>query len=214
MLVCLDIAGILLRIEWLHYSIKPLLIPALLFLLLKAGGDVQRRSLIVAGLLFSWLGDIFLLFDWYHPGFFMAGLGSFLITHILYIIYFVRNRASARSLLSAKPWLVVLVGLYCAVLYMVLLPDLGTLMLPVLIYAVVIGCMLLASLHAYNKWMIPANRYLVTGALLFVVSDSILAINKFSVPIPAGGALVMLSYCAAQYYIVTGVSQIKTTNNI
>jgi uncharacterized membrane protein YhhN len=51
---------------------------------------------------------------------------------------------------------------------------------------------------------VPANRYFVAGAVLFVLSDSLLAINKFYQPLAFAGTLIMLTYCAAQYFIVMG----------
>ena len=64
--------------------------------------------------------------------------------------------------------------------------------------------MLLCSLHVYYKVNKPANDMFVFGALMFVLSDSLLAINKFLEPLPYAGISIMLTYCAAQYFIVTG----------
>lgn len=96
------------------------------------------------------------------------------------------------------------VAAYGVGLVSLLLPYLGPLQVPVIIYAVVICTMLFCSIHIYPKLTAPANQYFVAGALLFVLSDSILAINKFYSPLPLGGCWIMLTYCAAQYLIVSG----------
>ena len=82
--------------------------------------------------------------------------------------------------------------------------------LPVTIYAVVICTMVICSLHVFNKTSNPANILFVMGAILFAASDSLLAINKFYKPFPFAGALIILTYCAAQFFIVIGV--VKKTN--
>jgi uncharacterized membrane protein YhhN len=59
-------------------------------------------------------------------------------------------------------------------------------------------------MHVYKSVGVTARRQFVTGALFFVVSDSLLAINKFYQAFPFAGLLIMLTYCAAQYFIVRG----------
>jgi uncharacterized membrane protein YhhN len=76
--------------------------------------------------------------------------------------------------------------------------------MPVMVYATVICTMLLCSLHIFLKVNKPANILYLLGAALFVLSDSLLAINKFYQPFAFAGILIMLTYCAAQYFIVTG----------
>src|SRR5690606_17676378 len=84
-------------------------------------------------------------------------------------------------------------------------PGLGGLLIPVNIYAVVICLMWGLALHFVSDskkfWSMP----IAAGALLFVVSDSILAINRFYYPIPAGGLLVMATYGISQLLICYGV---------
>lgn len=96
-------------------------------------------------------------------------------------------------------------------LFYFLLPHLGDLKIPVLVYAVVICSMLLATVHIYFNVNEPSNKLYVGGALLFVVSDSLLAVNKFYHPIYLSGVLIMLTYCMAQYFIVAGFVREKKT---
>ncbi|MFN8251336.1 MAG: lysoplasmalogenase [Ferruginibacter sp.] len=199
-----DITGIAFNTTWLHYSAKPLLLP-LLIIATAFTTPASLKMLFITALFFSWAGDLFLLFESSHALFFIFGLASFLTTHILYIVYFIRTvTAEETSLLKQQPWLAPVVVLYGAGLVWLLFPYLGTLKIPVIVYAAVICSMLLSSLHIYNRIPRSAAILFASGALLFVLSDSLLAINKFYTPLPYGGVWVMLTYCAAQFNIVNG----------
>jgi uncharacterized membrane protein YhhN len=189
----------------IHLLVKPLLVPVLILLLIFAKTADSNKHWIFTGLFFSFLGDVFLLYESRNALFFIFGLAAFLITHICYIIYFLTIKSTQTSLLRQQPWLAALVAGYGCSLIMFLYPGLGELKIPVMIYAVVICSMLLCSLHVFYKTGRPANVYFVTGALLFVLSDSMLAVNKFVSPFPSAGFLLMLTYCAAQFCIVMGL---------
>ena len=188
----------------LHNIAKPLLVPLLISILILPSSKYPGKNLLLAGLFFSWIGDLLLLFDKEHPIFFIFGLASFLTTHIFYIIFFLLIPSGNRSLLTRQPLLVILVLAYGTALVWLLFPHLGDLKLPVMAYAAVICTMLLCSLHAFTKINPPANRWFLCGALAFVLSDSLLALDKFYQPLSFAGVLIMLTYCAAQYGIVRG----------
>lgn len=186
------------------YSIvKPMLIPLLILALLYA--KTNQQGIIVTGLLFSWGGDVLLMFENKNALFFIGGLICFLITHICYIIYFFSIRSKHRSLIRNQPWMAALVAAYGVSLVMFLAPHLGDMKIPVMLYAVVICTMVICSLHVFTKTKKPANFLFFAGAILFAASDSLLAINKFYQPFTAAGALIILTYCAAQLLIVLGV---------
>lgn len=203
----LDIAGIAFNIEILHFVTKPLLIPTLLLLLFYTKSSAPGKNLLLIGLFFSWMGDVFLLFENKNPLFFIFGLASFLTTHIFYIIYFLRIRSAQPSLLKKQPVLIALVLGYGITLVWQLYAHLGDLKLPVIIYAIVICSMLLCSLHVFLKVNRTSAVYYLAGAAVFVISDSLLAINKFYQPFAFAGLLIMLTYCAAQYFIVRGYAE-------
>jgi uncharacterized membrane protein YhhN len=205
LLTLINLLGIQLGFTWLHAIAKPLLIPFLIGMLFYSGKAGTKRKWILIGLFFSWLGDLFLLLDSKGTIFFIAGLVSFLITHIFYILYFLSIENSAPSLLKKQPLLIVLTLCYGSALVVLLFPYLGELKIPVIVYATVICTMLLSSLHIYYKTEKPTNLFFFLGAALFVISDSLLAVNKFYQPFAFAGTLVMLTYCAAQYYIVMGL---------
>jgi uncharacterized membrane protein YhhN len=203
-LVLIELTVPLFALPWINYFVKPLLMPALIILLLQGANPIRSKKLVLIGLIFSWLGDVFLLFETKNPLFFICGLASFLLTHVCYVIYFLAHRKSSISLLNKQPIIILLVIVYGAGLFVFLLPYLGVLKIPVLVYAVVICSMLLSAVHVYSKVNVPSNKLYVAGALLFVVSDSLLAVNKFYHPIVLSHTSIMLTYCMAQYFIVSG----------
>lgn len=97
-----------------------------------------------------------------------------------------------------------LVAVYYSILIAILNPWLGQMRLPVRTYGLVISFMLLLALHMLYLSQRSAGRLLALGAVLFVISDSILAINKFFHAIPVAGVLIMLSYGLAQFFLVYG----------
>lgn len=197
------------NLQLLHYAAKPLLMPALMVLLWLTVSAVPNKKLLLTGLFFSWLGDVLLLFENRHALYFILGLISFLTTHIFYIIYFLKIRPKQISLFKKYPFLPALVTMYGITLTWQLFPHLGDLKIPVVVYASVICIMLVCSMHIYYRVNSKAAACYITGALAFVVSDSLLAINKFYTAFPYSGLLIMLTYCAAQYFIVRGYIQQK-----
>jgi uncharacterized membrane protein YhhN len=204
LLALLDLVGIAAGIQSLHFVAKPLLMPALLLLLAFTWNGSPGKHLLMAGLFFSWIGDVLLMLEDRDPLFFIFGLASFLTTHILYIIYFLRIRSANASMLKRQPLYIALVLAYGISLVWQLYPYLGDLEIPVIVYAAVICSMLLCSIHIFPKVNKRAALYFWLGATSFVVSDSLLAINKFYQPFAYAGVLIMLTYCAAQYFIVRG----------
>jgi uncharacterized membrane protein YhhN len=83
----------------------------------------------------------------------------------------------------------------------VLAPSLEALFYPVLIYGCVISIFGISALHHYSVRRDAASRILLTGALLFIGSDSMIAINKFYSPYMIYPVAIMLTYALAQYLI-------------
>ena len=178
--------------------------PLLILLFAKNHEEIRGRRLIIIALLLSWIGDVVLLFEATSPNFFIAGLAAFLLAHISYILFFLSIQLPEPSLIRNKPILILPVIAYCIGLFLLLSPKLGLMKIPVLVYAITIGCMLLSCINVFKKLKVPSNFLFLAGALFFVLSDSILAIDKFYTEIPYAGAWIMLTYCLAQYLIVIG----------
>jgi uncharacterized membrane protein YhhN len=200
-----DIYGITSGSPLLRYLTKPLLMP-LLILAFVTGHDRKNvySRLLISGLFFSWLGDIFLMMEGIDGIYFILGLSCFLTAHILYISYFLKIQPQGKSFLHQYPFLLVIVGLYGAGLLYLLWPGLGPLKIPVVLYAIIICTMLSLALWQYKRIHTKTAVLFITGAALFVLSDSLLAIHKFRQPIPYGGMLIMITYVAAQFFIVLG----------
>jgi uncharacterized membrane protein YhhN len=96
-------------------------------------------------------------------------------------------------------------------LIILLSPYLGDMKLPVRIYGIVISFMFMLAMHMLFIKNKTAGRFMMTGALLFVISDSVLAINKFYQPFEAAGMVIMLTYGLAQLFIVEGSIRYMTS---
>jgi uncharacterized membrane protein YhhN len=199
-----NIAGIQLEQPLLVYIFKPLIILALIGFFIQGTslGSEGLKKWIVTALFFSWLGDVLLMFENRNSIFFLFGLSAFLVAHIFYIVFFHSVRMQEK--VASRWWLLLIVVAYYAALIALLSPYLGDMKLPVRIYGIVISFMFLLALHMSFIRNKPAGRKMMTGALLFVVSDSVLAINKFYQPFVAAGVIIMLTYGLAQLLIVLG----------
>ncbi|GLQ05798.1 lysoplasmalogenase [Sneathiella chinensis] len=157
----------------------------------------HRQKLLTLALLFSSGGDIFLAL--HVTDFFVHGLGSFLIAHLIYISIFAHARdwspqTKVHNLLSV---LVILGGFAITGL---LWPHLGPLKAPVVVYVIVICLMAISAIFSTF-----ADRWIIAGALSFVISDSLIAINKFLTPFDAAGPLIWITYMGAQYMLAYAI---------
>jgi uncharacterized membrane protein YhhN len=187
--------SILCKWDSIIFYTKPLL---LLALITYCFGNVKFNVTIFAALLFSLLGDVLLLFQESNPLFFIFGLIAFLAAHICYIIYFITIKKQEGNT-NWSALIILLTLAYGIALVSLLFPKLGELKLPVIVYAATICTMLIAALH------IKANKFFAIGGILFVISDSLLAINKFYLPFTSASFSIMLTYGLAQTFIVTGI---------
>jgi uncharacterized membrane protein YhhN len=190
----LDLIAVGLRIRGMEMVFKPLIIPTLI--LLYWIRSPRRDRLYLGALFFSLLGDLFLLDK---QGMFLFGVAAFLITQLLYIVLVRKGSAGyARgSLLKASiPFL-----LYLLALMWLLGPGLGEFFYPVLVYGSVISVFGITALQNHLSKRSGTSRILLAGALLFIASDSMIAINKFQAPHMIYPVAIMLTYVLAQYYI-------------
>lgn len=201
-----DLVGIQMGNETIQFVCKPLIIPAIIGFFYTTTHRITSgiKKWILLALIFSWIGDVLLMFQDKESLFFLAGLSSFLLAHIFYIIYF--HQVRVKENLKSNPWLLVIVVVYYAVLISFLSPYLDDMKLPVRIYGIVISFMFMLAMHMLYIKNKLAGRWMMTGALLFVISDSILAINKFYQSFEFANILIMLTYGFAQFYIVKGAA--------
>jgi uncharacterized membrane protein YhhN len=184
---------------------KPVLMPIIMgYYVISTGISTIFSRLILAALFFSWLGDIFLLFENKNGIYFILGLSAFLTAHVLYIIYFSKTQSDTISFFRKRPVMFLAVVAYVVELLYLLWPQLGPMKMPVLIYALVIGTMLIMALWQYGKLPRTTALLFIIGAMLFVLSDSALALNRFYKPHPYSGILVMSTYVGAQVFLTLG----------
>jgi len=201
--------------RWLHWIAKPLatlLIAAMAFRSADRWSATDTPSAhrtyaraILLGMAFSCMGDIVLMlpFDAFVPG-----LIAFLLAHVCYIVAFREGFRAGRWLALSAALLAVFAGINLAGLWPLLPNDLR---IPVVVYVVVLA--LMATLALARAWMKNAAtpsaptsaRWAAIGAVLFVISDSVLAWDRFGGGLPAATLCVLSTYYAAQYCIARSV---------
>jgi uncharacterized membrane protein YhhN len=158
--------------------------------------------------MFSLFGDVFLMFTRNEPNFFILGLGSFLISQIGYIFLFWQlNKAEGlQPLFKTKPFWLLLYIVYGGVIYVLLFPRLD-LVLKIAVFVYMSALLGMSAMALNRKGVQPTVSFnlVFAGSLLFMVSDTLIALNKFYTPIPADRFWVMSTYMAAQLLIVTGI---------
>jgi|GWRWMinimDraft_6_1066014.scaffolds.fasta_scaffold12936_2 uncharacterized membrane protein YhhN len=173
---------------------KPLLMPLLVVLYLSFKQTILPNWYYIIALIFSLFGDVFLMFK--SKDLFIPGLASFLIAHIFYIVLFIKE-----SKILRWPTLIILI---ITISYLFFLkPNIeNELILPVSIYCIVISFM---GIVAINRKKSSFGYSLISfGALLFIISDSLIAFNKFVENLPQSSFLIMITYGLAQLFILFG----------
>jgi len=167
--------------------LKPLTTVLIILIPIFSGGKSNNKykRLISAGLLFCLAGDVLLLKE----NLFVFGLASFLIGHIIFIISFLY----VGGLKTFWSPLMILAPMATA-MYFYISPDLGELKIPVLIYTVVICFMCWQGVNLFLWQRHTATAMIAIAVISFLISDSILAINKFSSPLPYAGILILSTY--------------------
>jgi uncharacterized membrane protein YhhN len=187
----------------MYYFTKPAIVTLLViyFWLQSFHLDNRTRHITLLALIFSLVGDILLMFSDKSPNYFIGGLVAFLLAHLMYISVFLRLRNKATSPLSI---LVVLV-IYAIGMFYFLKDGLGEMLFPILAYILVILAMVVSAFLRKRLGNINSYNLVFAGAILFMISDSLLALNKFSTPLPFSEISIMLTYASAQYLIVLGI---------
>jgi uncharacterized membrane protein YhhN len=174
----------------LEFSALLKIAPILFLSVLAARTGINSTSVhLLSALLFSMGGDVLLEMNLFVPG-----LSSFLLAQFLYGSLFLRYHSSwsanyQRSLL-----------LSCASLVMAVIMwnYAGDMRLPVTAYLLVITFMGLSGNTSTIKGV-------ALGAAVFILSDSIIAIDRFVMAVPAAVSLIMISYYLAQFLLVSAV---------
>lgn len=181
---------------------KPLLVPLIILFYLTSTEHINW--LIVTGLFFGFLGDVSLLGESKKFIFFILGLLAFLIGHLFYTWAFLQ---SIQYFGVVPIWFIIILipySLYAYAILRILRPNLQKLLIPVVIYMGVILIMsFTGSCRIWNGFTLEFILPFI-GSLFFIVSDSVLAYNKFNVPEKNYETLIMFTYILAQVFIVGG----------
>lgn len=191
----------------LEYPVKPLIMiwMSVYFLVFRKKNSFTFPVLLA--FFFSWLGDNFLMLSGKNELFFFAGVGGFFLAQLTYIFIYTRYcEVNRKGYLQKNPLIIIPFLLYVGGIYYVLLPGLEGLMKPViLIYALSLMGMSMMALNRRGRVNPSSFRFVFFGSLLFLLSDSMIAIDKFSMEIPLGGFWIMITYILAQYLIMRGL---------
>jgi uncharacterized membrane protein YhhN len=190
-----DWIAVALRNKTLEYVCKPAAIAFLIAVALavQPRNDVQRWAFVVA-LVFSLAGDVLLMVDRFLPG-----LIAFFGGHVAYIVGLRSGRTDFRPLLLSALIVfvaIVFVGARILVAVRERSPELGT---PVSAYIAVISVMVACALAS-------GNPLAATGAALFMVSDSLIAWNRFVKPLSWAPITIIVTYHLAQAGLVLSLS--------
>ena len=190
---------------WPGFVAKALIIPVLMILFFVNINPFTGRLHIfmIAGLLFSWAGDVVLELSKNNDNLFIVGLVCFLLAHIMYLTVFFLTPGK-NSILNNRFYLLIPVLIYGIVLLSCLYADLAGMRLPVILYTIVILFMLAGALNRIEKVKKVSFYLVLAGAIMFVISDSVIAFNKFVHQFDSSGIVIMSTYVIAQYLIVAG----------
>lgn len=197
-------------IRWLVYLLKPgtmALIIGLAVMELQGTEAPPYAWLILVGLLFSVVGDVLLMLP---SNQFLGGVAAFFTAHLCYIgalVWGLKTGLVPLDLISGA-----LIALYSWWMYRRLAAGIrqleqNQLLVPVALYCAVIGIMVWrAASLLFQSGGVPISPPLVgAAALLFLVSDSALAWDRFVRPLPYRDLIVMSTYFCAQYMFAASI---------
>lgn len=196
------------EIEKLQWVVKPLLMVLLGVYYYSVVGKSAMAKMVIGAILFSLVGDVCLLFQSNNELFFIFGLGAFLITHVCYVLTYRQHvkKVAGVGLHGIQKFRfslpIILAG---TGLITILYTHLGALKFPVIVYAIVLMVMVLQALFRFGYTTLKSFWFVFAGALLFMLSDSLIAINKFLAPFAWAGLAIMVTYILAQYLIIQGL---------
>jgi|WetSurMetagenome_2_1015567.scaffolds.fasta_scaffold51348_3 uncharacterized membrane protein YhhN len=183
----------------LAYLFRPLTMSLFISLVIEAGkgGVTFYRVAVGTGLVFSLGGDVFMMLKRKR---FLEGLLCFLVAQVCYAAAFISGMR-----FRVPPWPTAVLLAFAATLFAVLYPRLGRMKFPVFLYSLVMLVMTAAAVCRYDQAGTPGAFTAAAGAVLFMLSDAVLAVNRFRKPFRSAQALILSAYFAAQGLIALSV---------
>lgn len=204
-----ELVAVAISAERLQWVFKPLIMLVLgTYYYTQSTQPISLTKSVMAAIVFSWIGDISLMFQGKNELYFMVGLGAFLIAHICYVMAYSQHieKKEGAGLHGIQKFRfslpIVLAG---TGLITILYAHLGVFKIPVAVYAIVLMVMTLQALFRYGYTNTVSFWFVFVGAILFMISDSMIAVNKFLVPFELAGLAIMSTYILAQFLIVKGL---------
>jgi uncharacterized membrane protein YhhN len=204
--VLLTLAGLLLRHPLLADLFKPLATVLILSVALSQWrlNKIPYSRWITIGLFFSLIGDIALL--WPNSRF-LLGLAAFLVTHAAYLIAFTRD---AKLPARVSIWFVYLA--IAAAMLVFLFPNLpSSLKIPIALYSLLLASMAAQAMGRFLILETRPARLAAIGAILFMLSDLLLAFDHFHSAIPLAPVLVLSPYYVGQWLIACSTAPVEPT---
>lgn len=202
----LEIMAVSRNLQRLEYIVKPAVLIGLLLWLYASTGLQGNTFWFGLGLLFSLVGDVLLISS---DRVFLPGLIAFLFAHISYITGFLEQigNITAWSLILAIFIVFTISRLLRRIVGAMRSQGENKLVIPVMVYGTVISMMLYAAVSTlYNPaWKTSSALFVSLGALLFCVSDAILAWNKFVSPLTNGRVWNISLYYLGQIGLIAGI---------
>jgi uncharacterized membrane protein YhhN len=203
-----DILFLLERNFEMRFFSKPMILIGLIIYFFRITRPIASTLLtksILSALIFSWAGDILLLW----PHLFIYGLGAFLMAQICYIIGF-KLAQSGPSGLDQMNFIKIFffnlpIYLAAAFTFYLINPNLGSMKIPVILYIIVIVSMVATARERFKKCNSASFWQVFIGAVLFFISDGIIAISRFFKDFPESEIIIMGTYVIAQLLIVMGI---------
>lgn len=189
----------------LPWARAPLLMPFLIVyvVLRRPWRDGRTIGWLLAAQVLSWVGDVALATD--NATLFLVGVGFFLLAQVSYIVTF--RTIPGGHLVRRRPIVLVPYGIYLVGMMALVLPDAGALWPALLVYGLLLLGMAVAAVDAWDRVGSPARGLLLLGSVLFVISDSLIALTKFG-PIERSAAVATVligTYCIAQILLALGI---------
>jgi len=192
----------------LEYFVKPWLMVWIAgWFLIHSRGNMETRF-IIAAFFFSWVGDMFLMVANQVEVLFYAGVGGFFMAQLFYIRTFMSGgkEKMLAGFVFRRPLRIIPFVVYLGLVLFIISDGMQGVMIPVIVlYAISLVFMSVAALNRRGLVNRLSFRLVFTGSILFVLSDSMIAINKFYAEFPRSSFLVMLTYFSAQYLIMQGL---------
>lgn len=188
-----NLASVAIGNSALEWWTKPLLMPMLILLVIASGGLAYHHArLMVLGLAAATIADVALLI----PGqtTFLTGMGFFLLMQACYIRVFIG--LDAWSGITGRPWVVAVPATVLVLFFVPLWTTLGQLAVPMLVYGTALAAMAVCAIGLSKRTGI--------GGVLFLISDLLIGINIADLDFPGRSPIIMTTYIAAQYLLVTG----------